>query len=680
MKKSIIIIIIFLLALSPVLLAQLGDWRLFHYKFPFPKEKVFYKSIECNDIDMDGDFDLFVGNWKGYVAYYENTGNPEKFRFNLVNDGLSKNTSFQKLETGNKAIVRIVDIDSDGDYDFFIGNNDGNIAFYRNDGNIKLPLLKQIKDGQKQTSSYFNINVGFAAAPFFIDIDNDRDYDLFIGNAQGFVAYYRNDGTVTSPLFTRINGGFTVEDSFENINVKGYAVPVFCDIDNDGKYDLFVGNLEGTIYYYENIGSEKVPEFKLESKKFANINAGGDNSPYYVDLNNDQVDEIIVGNNEGNIEIFKAREGKKLLIFKGKGDVVQIDKGEDGKDDKGKVSLDRMYFKKAKALYEGEDYIEALNMFEKIDDKTEEMNDLEKKCEQKLKQLIVKLGEESFLFKEVESDFKKGVDKYINAKYSSAINYFKKVLNTVPSHKITLEYKKRADKKIEEQKLEHEAEKFYEKAMEHYNKGELKEAFDNIKKARDKNESNLKYHQRFTVISNDYFAQSNKEFYDKNLAKAKSLMESGDYTQAVSVLEQINEKYPKDEVVQELIKQCEEKIAKMGKEHKKRMKEKYLSEGDRYYNKFEYTSALKSYEAALKYSPGDQEITKKITETKKKIEQKENRQLDPEAVKKHFQQGLKYYSLGQYQKAIFEWEKVLEMDPQHKMAKLNIEKAKEKLK
>ena len=49
-------------------------------------------------------------------------------------------------------------------------------------------------------------------------------------------------------------------------------------------------------------------------------------------------------------------------------------------------------------------------------------------------------------------------------------------------------------------------------------------------------------------------------------------------------------------------------------------------------------------------------------------------------IKSHYQKGLKFYSMGQYEKAIMEWEKVLELAPTHKMALKNIEKAKKMMK
>ncbi|HEC93616.1 MAG TPA: VCBS repeat-containing protein, partial [Candidatus Atribacteria bacterium] len=255
-------LVTYIFSFTQLLYGKFKEWKVYNYNFPSATDKNFYISIECCDIDMDGDFDLFVGNWKGFIAFYENIGNPDKFLFKLVNNGLSKESSFYKVFVGNKAIPRLVDIDADNDFDLFVGNNNGNIAFYRNDGDMNHPLFKLIREGTEQINSYFNINVGFAAAPFFVDIDNDNDYDLFIGNAQGYIAFYRNDGTSTSPLFTRVKGGFSIQDSFENINTEGYSIPVFCDINNDGKYDLFVGNWDGTIYYYKNIGSEKLPKYK----------------------------------------------------------------------------------------------------------------------------------------------------------------------------------------------------------------------------------------------------------------------------------------------------------------------------------------------------------------------------------------------------------------------------------
>ena len=44
------------------------------------------------------------------------------------------------------------------------------------------------------------------------------------------------------------------------------AHPVFEDIDSDGDLDLFVGNYNGTILFFENIGNENIFEYSYISE------------------------------------------------------------------------------------------------------------------------------------------------------------------------------------------------------------------------------------------------------------------------------------------------------------------------------------------------------------------------------------------------------------------------------
>ncbi|MFH1352125.1 MAG: PorV/PorQ family protein [bacterium] len=72
---------------------------------------------------------------------------------------------------------------------------------------------------------------------------------------------------------------------------------------------------------------------------------------------------------------------------------------------------------------------------------------------------------------------------------------------------------------------------------------------------------------------------------------------------------------------------------------------------------------------------------KKVAEKKK---EKKKKSLSPEETKKlmgkHFNNATQLYKQEKYKKAIAEWEEVLKLDPNHKLSKEKIEKAKEKLK
>ena len=47
--------------------------------------------------------------------------------------------------------------------------------------------------------------------------------------------------------------------------VGGYnnSIPVLADIDSDGDQDFFLGNREGYVAYWDNSGSEIIPDFKF---------------------------------------------------------------------------------------------------------------------------------------------------------------------------------------------------------------------------------------------------------------------------------------------------------------------------------------------------------------------------------------------------------------------------------
>ena len=67
-----------------------------------------------------------------------------------------------------------VDIDNDGDYDLFVGGLGGNISFFKNVGSAKKPNFAY------QTSNYQRVSVEERSTPTFADIEGDGDFDLLL--------------------------------------------------------------------------------------------------------------------------------------------------------------------------------------------------------------------------------------------------------------------------------------------------------------------------------------------------------------------------------------------------------------------------------------------------------------------------------------------------------------------
>jgi len=197
------------------------------------------------DMDFDGDYDLYAGEAGFQIFFLRNTGTSFSPNFTYVstNPGGIANL-------GGNVTPALVDIDDDGDFDLFTGELYGNIYYYKNVGS----KYNAIFSGA--FTNPFGLNdVGNSSAPSFSDVDNDGDYDAFIGNQIGNIIFFKNNGTSTDPDF-----GIPVTNPFGISNVISYASPTFVDIDGDGKEDLFVGTENGITYYFQNTTVVSVEE------------------------------------------------------------------------------------------------------------------------------------------------------------------------------------------------------------------------------------------------------------------------------------------------------------------------------------------------------------------------------------------------------------------------------------
>ncbi|PKP03508.1 MAG: hypothetical protein CVU11_08445 [Bacteroidetes bacterium HGW-Bacteroidetes-6] len=188
------------------------------------------------DIDNDGDLDLFVGKYEGTIATLNNNGNGDfALGANLMAAGI-------ELDAGSFAVPEFADIDEDGDMDLYVGNFSGNIVVFENNGSGVFSAGVNLQAGG------IDIDAGSIACPEFADLDADGDFDLYVGNNSGTILVFENDGTgsftaASTPLF---------EADGATLDVFAYSSPLFCDIDGDSDLDLLVGEYYGKIQVYIN--------------------------------------------------------------------------------------------------------------------------------------------------------------------------------------------------------------------------------------------------------------------------------------------------------------------------------------------------------------------------------------------------------------------------------------------
>jgi hypothetical protein len=174
-------------ATNPVFVRRTGDENpLDHY------ETGWEAKMDFIDIDGDGDLDVFIGDDYGVIRFYLNTGNATTPQF--VEQTGSQNPLLD-VYVGDFVTPTFADLDMDGDYDLLLGEDSGHLHYFENQGTVSEPLFVQLTGTENPLG---DINLGTESKPCFTDIDNDGDADVFIGNEAGQVFYFKNLTNPTS--------------------------------------------------------------------------------------------------------------------------------------------------------------------------------------------------------------------------------------------------------------------------------------------------------------------------------------------------------------------------------------------------------------------------------------------------------------------------------------------------
>ncbi len=258
-----------------------------------------YNKPSLIDIDGDNDLDLFIGAFvnmgptnmqRHSFWFYENTGDAEHPNFILITkDYLSM------LDAGRNAHPAFLDINRDGKTDMVIGTVAGQLWYLENTGTVSQPAFTLVD------TMFLGIKGNFSYAPMFVDLDGDGKRDFVLGKFDQYVRYYHYNDTALTPHFE--------SKAYDSLYVSGSSLyhisPAFTDIDGDQDYDLFVGTSDGRIRFYRNIGSKTMFTPSLVTTFFDSIDLGEDANPFFIDIDHDNDDDLFVGNAEGKLFFYE---------------------------------------------------------------------------------------------------------------------------------------------------------------------------------------------------------------------------------------------------------------------------------------------------------------------------------------------------------------------------------------
>ena len=308
------------------------------------------------DIDDDGDLDIVAFSILADKLHLhknvsiEKYGVPDSLEYILANDfwgeicekednneiifGSNCNNKKQILKADNQinhvgSTVTIYDFNGDGKKDLLLGDVDyPNIVLLTNEtDNINAKMSKTID--YKFPNNNNPIDIYSNPACYIINADSDSLKDIIVSASDGTrmknsnkIYYYKNTGTNKIPIYNLNNKQFLLD---QTIDVGEGSYPFAYDIDNDGLMDLFISNagihrissmdsnnilqsvFYSTISFYKNIGTKSKPSFKLINRDFANLSTLDFIYAYlsFSDIDNDGKSELIVGDEKGNVSLFK---------------------------------------------------------------------------------------------------------------------------------------------------------------------------------------------------------------------------------------------------------------------------------------------------------------------------------------------------------------------------------------
>ena len=199
------------------------------------------------DYDKDGKRDLLVGDGaNGYVYFYRNTNTDSA---PILAPGAALKVGASQLSVGSRAAPCICDWDGDGLDDLLCGGGDGYVVFFKNTGTAQAPVYAV---GSRIQAGGVDLNPGIRSVVRIFDWDGDGVNDL-VGSSTDGVYWCKNVGSSSSPsLQARVALNAPVSGSgLQPIQTGGRMRLDLVDWNNDGTIDLLIGNLVGTVSYYE---------------------------------------------------------------------------------------------------------------------------------------------------------------------------------------------------------------------------------------------------------------------------------------------------------------------------------------------------------------------------------------------------------------------------------------------
>lgn len=224
------------------------------------------------DWDRDGDLDLLCGCYfeqpgpevdtaggcvQG-IYYFENIGSRTQPRLAAARQ--LRDSTGQVVVGGFHSQPTMVDWNLDGTNDVLLSpgiSGEGGTTIYLNHGTATEPRLVA------QTIAYRGLEPvrgSDFASPTIIDLDRDGVLDIVLGDAAGFVRFFRGIGNLqyATPIKLKSAGQVIDEEGESDIGEahRGYVKVMFAELNGDGRPDMIMWSMNGADGWLNGWGPE----------------------------------------------------------------------------------------------------------------------------------------------------------------------------------------------------------------------------------------------------------------------------------------------------------------------------------------------------------------------------------------------------------------------------------------